>query len=156
MAVWSEYTLEVLKAAGWYPERRIDPEPFISVLREEGYEVSSAVVEFLSRFGGLTVTHRHQAADFAASRGWCTEDQFEFYASRLATHFPSDIRRDYERRIGRPVCLVGSCCGKRMLLFMSDDGAVYESYDDILNVVGRNAIESLNTICNNAPRAAVP
>lgn len=55
MELSSRETERVLRAAGWYPGRRIDVSGWVCELEESGFLMHEAAVEFLSEFGGLRV-----------------------------------------------------------------------------------------------------
>jgi len=45
----------VLKQAGWFPERKVDPTPWLNRLDEAGYPIFEALVNVLTHLGGITV-----------------------------------------------------------------------------------------------------
>jgi SUKH-3 immunity protein of toxin-antitoxin system len=45
----------LLARAGWTPERRVDPEPSIAVLRDAGFATWPALADFLERYEGIVV-----------------------------------------------------------------------------------------------------
>lgn len=53
MSEFSSRTHEVLREAGWFPGRHIDPAAWNSSFAETGLTMPSAVAAFLSEFGGL-------------------------------------------------------------------------------------------------------
>ncbi|MFE1925966.1 SUKH-3 domain-containing protein [Streptomyces asoensis] len=55
MEIYPNQVEQVLRDAGWVPERRVNPETWLSAFEAEGLRRHAAVSAFLSEFGGLAV-----------------------------------------------------------------------------------------------------
>jgi len=138
----SERAVEVLTAAGWSPDRRVDTSELeIELVREE-FTPSPAALEFLARFDRIAVRHK-------------TGNEFHF-DPRVCFDFIGDqLLNDYGPRLGVDLCPLGQCAGGYMVLGMAPDGRVFAGFDGQLKKVADSGLEAVVVLGADAPLQSV-
>jgi SUKH-3 immunity protein len=147
---FSKATRALLQKAGWHDERKIETAGYEEALRKRGYPVHNSVLQFLQNFGGLLVLHPH-------GRVPLEEDRFHFDASKAASSVDiSRVLKDYNPRIGSPLCVIGQAFREYMVLLMDSDGRIYAGYDRVLVKVGDSPVEAIEALCTGKQLSKVP
>ncbi|HEX2317203.1 MAG TPA: SUKH-3 domain-containing protein [Thermomonospora sp.] len=64
--MFSKETGRVLRAAGWWPGRRVDTAAWRAALEEDGFRVHDAAERFLAEYGGLDIRDNSVSGYFMA------------------------------------------------------------------------------------------
>lgn len=139
MTSLSEQTIQSLKAAGWNFDRRIDIQEYVAAYKKEGHDVFPVAITFLEQFGGLKLRYPH----FRVKGEF---DSCNFDALIAARVGPSWLH-EYENHIGSKVIPIGAAFSQHTYLLMTESGAVYAVYEDLVLFVGDNYISALNALC---------
>ncbi len=149
MLTFSATTHALLRRAGWSETRRVDTGPYVAALRTEGYPVHPIVVEFLERFGSLTVVHPHHKVRNS-------DDRFHFDVARAVSRAdPENVEVDSER-VGTPLCVIGEAYCGYMALLMDSAGKVYASLDDLLIHIGDSGPDAIEALCTGRSTTELP
>ena len=124
---------EVLRAAGWTPERQVDITEWTDALRRDGVEVSPHAEAILRKFGRIRLGHRGRGGpsrqDFSVDpTSWLGEGEHV---------------RDIEAAIGHRLSPLGETMGAAMLGVL-DDGAVIAEMDGDVVQIGRSWRDALD------------
>lgn len=123
---------EVLKAAGWHRDRKVDAREWLEGLERDGLAAVPVAVTILENFGGLVVR------SLGNPPGEFTIDP--------------DVRdvlgiRDAEEFLGVELTPLG-VAGCQYHLLASRDGRVFEKFGEHLRLLGDGFEEALETICS--------
>ena len=135
----SARTRDILRSAGWEPERRCDITKYEAAYSSKGYPIIRLVLEFLREFGDLTLSYPHFRNPEAM-------DGCNFRAVE-ACAWDRPWLRGYEKHIGQLIVPIGHAFSDHMLLVMAEDGAVFACLEDMVCKVGENASAALNALC---------
>jgi hypothetical protein len=128
--------LRCLEHAGWTEAYNWDPPGWREAVQAEGFHISRAAADFLRRFGGLNLDGPKVTFDpVAAARGT------QPWAAR-----PPGLE------VGASV--VGTD-GGYLTVWVADDGRVCMSVDDDFWVIGDDAFDGLNAVCEGNDYQAV-
>lgn len=98
MFSFSEISQLVLKPAGWYPERKVDPTPWLNFLEQEGYTVFEAAVKILEQLGGLKVGGKNAPSFvFDKSPAFLSDNTKIFFVGYPNFDFIADDAPDSDR-----------------------------------------------------------
>jgi hypothetical protein len=114
---------KVLLAAGWTPERQVDPSYWTDVLQTEGYVFSPAAEQILASFGGLAV--RPPTRPELSVQ--CSRFHFDPVASSSGEF---DRFEDWEALAQRPLAPIGEV-GLWILCADADGGVYIGSHGDL-------------------------
>jgi len=131
-----------LEAAGFHPKRRAFTLCFKRTLERAQNPVHPCVMDFLRRFGGLTLTFAHVTRVNE-------DDVLHLDPSRAAKRFditPQALAK-YNRWSARSLCAIGTAQGDQLLLLMAEDGSVFGARDDLLLRLGDSAEEAIDALC---------
>jgi hypothetical protein len=145
----SPLTLKILRDAGWSPSRRFDTADYEKALRDDGYVISPAVLQFMRSFGGLQLRHPN-------SRVPGKTLVLSLDARKATAGVASGWARSYERRLRRELCAFGTAEDGYLLLVMDPDGGVHAGYDDVLLFVGNSGIEAIDNLCCGRDMPEIP
>lgn len=148
---FSSLARSCLRAAGWREGRSIRTDHWESLLRSAGNPIHPAVITFLRELGGLKVVHPHWGLPGEY-------DNFHLSPSAAMEHFAieGDGLYDYNDRVGKLLCAIGTSSADRMLLMMDIDGIVYTAVDDLLFLVGNSDTEVLEALCADIKLPPIP
>lgn len=141
----TEQAYKLAKESGWTDYRKVDKEVIIQEILNEGYPIIEKAVEFLESFWNIVIY-------FVNRKNGIQEDDINFnfnHASNLEV--PERLLKDYEPRIGKKVCLIGSAYRDHFILMMADDGSVYGGYDSFLCKIADNGYEAIEAIILDKP-----
>ncbi|WP_158621497.1 SUKH-3 domain-containing protein [Streptomyces triticirhizae] len=120
---WSESTDRTLRAAGWFPGRRVFTGEWERVLREsDGFEAHERARAFLAEFGGLR---------FALSGKGVTMALGPFSLDPLEARWEADIYAAMSEETGTNLYPVGEMDRRNLFLGMAEDGSVYRGRDAV-------------------------
>ena len=136
----TNYTLELLKEAGWTSTRDIDIDIYINALEEDDYEINSLVFDFLKNYGGLKVSHPDT---MVPSR----MDEFHFDAKEATESYFYETVEEYMLRVKEKLVVVGECRSGHMVILLSHSGKMYAGYDSELMKLGDNIDAALVALC---------
>jgi hypothetical protein len=139
---------QLLRRAGWSPERRVETGDMTRALASEGYAVSPLLEGFLAEYGNLLVLFPRRFAG--------RPDTVNLNASRAASGIYKEAVDEYGHRIGKAVVPVGTVYSDHMTMLLADDGSVYGGFDDTLVFFGKSPAEGLETILTEADTEPVP
>ena len=135
----------VLRAADWYPGRRVDTRAWVDALRGEDYPVFQEAVRVLSEYGGLTFKPPVRPGSA--------------YGPSLIRFVPlyerTDERprvEDLEHQVGQRLCAVGDLADGRYSLLVAEDGHVYADGDQVLDL-GATIEDALRQLIERRERA---
>jgi hypothetical protein len=116
----------------------------VKSLRTEGYDVPASVLDLLGEFGGLKVTYPHAKVPDS-------DDYFVIDAELAVRETAKAWIDEYQRRVGATTLTpIGQAARGYLVLVMSDTGAIYAGYDDILLIVGESADRAIENLCSGA------
>lgn len=130
----TEKSQSILRAAGWFPGRRVSLEPYESVIRRPDGSIDPTAAAFLTEFGGLHVRH-------AGYRNYIHFDPVD--AAECM-----DVAPDYEEVAGQPLTTVGLSDAWSTLMLMTPTGRLYGLLEDLRDY-GEPAEEGLNNFFEN-------
>lgn len=107
---------DVLRAAGWTPERQVDASGWTSLFEDEGLHAHQAAIDFLREFGGLDVRvsgpGREQAREpFEIDPSLCEGEGDQF--------------AEFGRELGRELFPIGELDRGRFFLAIDENTEVY-------------------------------
>jgi hypothetical protein len=117
MTRFSLETERVLRAAGWYPGRRVDVSEWKRLLAAGGVHMHAAAEEFLREFGGLYVSS--EGPGVTSGR-----EPFEIDPA-LCADSEEDRFLAWGEEIGRPVFPLGELDDGRFCLGIDEYGEIY-------------------------------
>lgn len=118
---------ELLRAAGWAPQRTVDITADIALLRSEGFEVSAAAETFLREFSHLTL--------HAPGRG----HPIIIDGVVAARHAFAGWAEAYSAAIGQPVTPVGEY--SNLTFWVDETGDFWATFDDAFGHAGQSLVE---------------
>jgi hypothetical protein len=133
---FSSLTLDLLRRAGWRPDRRVATDGYRSRLAEAGYAVSPAVLEFLQSFGGLSITRPTPLGD----------DILSFDPADALTRISRARVGTYEKFLDATLCVIGSYFTQTFTVMMDPNGKVYGGADDTLRHLGDSGEEAVENL----------
>lgn len=127
----TEKTRQCLADAGWTEGRAWPRREWEGAVLAEGFVTSAAALEFLGRFGGLSMACSDARLDpVDAARG-----------------VESSWAVKYARRLGAVVSPVGTAFKGHGVIWITDDDRLCLSFDDDFRVIGDDQIDGLNALC---------
>lgn len=152
----SKHAARCLRAAGWFPGRKIDTGPSIALLEENEFRVSQAAREFLKEFGDLDVKGlRRETISWPewvlrwAIQWWIpkksgfTTGVLDLSAGRQLAVFGIDRLQEL---LCEP-CLIGTCEDGHADLLITAAGELFGARMGDLWPLGRNPVEGINRLC---------
>jgi hypothetical protein len=147
---FSSRTRSFLESAGWHASRSRPVDSEVRILRTEGYDVPTPVLDLLREFGGLKVTYPHAKVP-------AHDDNFVIDAELAMRGTFKAWIDEYQRRVGATTLTpVGQAARGYLVLVMADTGTVYAGYDDTLLIVGESADQAIENLCSGANLPEVP
>ena len=141
-----EYIQDIFKRYGWTGKSVKDVSYYTSGLEQEGYPVSEAARDFLSKFGGFVdIVHPTINPNIFG--------KLHFDAVKAAKGISRGWFEDYERRVGESLTVIGESHNGHSTLVMSPSGKVYAVFDGLMRLKGSNYAEALDAIyqCRETP-----
>ncbi|MDY8024484.1 SUKH-3 domain-containing protein [Paenibacillus polymyxa] len=136
---FSQRTIDTLKDAGWYPERKVEISSIINFLEKKGFEVFDPAKEAFEHFEGLEYSvPSDESDDFQIGPEFLREGIERKHYSR------------YETIIGEELVVIGLAYDDNATMFMSKTGKVYGIMDDYyIWKFGNNIYEAMNNLCES-------
>lgn len=148
MSQWSDETDRKLRAAGWYPGRRVPTEQWEETLREHGgFEMHEAARAFLAEFGGLEVEQHGPGKNMA---------RMPFRLNPVAAEYDDEIFEVLSEEAEAELYPIGEVDRRNNYLGIAPDGAVYIGMDAVALLADNphQALENLvEGIQNTDPRS---
>jgi hypothetical protein len=120
---WSAETDRTLRAAGWYPGRRVSTEQWEKTLRERGgFEMHEAARTFLAEFGGLEVEQHGPGENMA---------RMPFRLDPVAAEYDDEIFDVLSEEAGVDLYPIGEMDRRNNYLGIAPDGSVYLGMDAV-------------------------
>lgn len=134
---FSQRTIDILKDAGWYPERKVEIRSTINFLVEKGFEVFDFAKEAFEQFGELEYSvPSDESDDFQIGPEFLREGIERKHYSR------------YETIIGEELVVIGLAYDENATMFMSKSGKVYGIMNDYyIWKFGDNIYEAIHNLC---------
>jgi hypothetical protein len=127
----------VLRAAGWKPDRRVSTSEWVETLRLHGFSVVPEAEAALQEFGGLKVEPVRTPSDTHAPGVVIFDPLREAELDRVA---------DWQEQLGTRLTPIGHFSGQSCLL-IAEGGSVYTSWDRFLWKNGSSLLDALgNTL----------
>jgi hypothetical protein len=148
---FSKKTLDYLQCAGWYEGRECEQlDEYKRILKQEEFELSDTLEQFLKSFGGLLVKHPHAKVPDVT-------DYVHFDVIKAINGSdPNWVSADYSVRTGEDLCIIGEGFRRNTILSMSPTGKVYSGADDFLTYVGASGEEAIEALCTGRELEQVP
>ncbi|WP_193317930.1 MULTISPECIES: SUKH-3 domain-containing protein [Streptomyces] len=134
---WSESTDRTLRAAGWFPGRRVETAMWESVLEERGgFTIHPAARVFLREFGGLEV--RERGPGISAIRA-------DFQIDPRMAEWDEEIFDVLSEEASTSLYPLGMAGRRNLYLGMAADGRVFLGMDEAWEFAdsGDRALEKL-------------
>ncbi|WP_342439391.1 SUKH-3 domain-containing protein [Paenibacillus sp. FSL L8-0436] len=136
---FSQRTIDILKDAGWYPERKVAISPTINFLVKKGFEVFDLAKEAFEQFGGLEYSVPSDESD-----------NFQIGPEFLREGIERKHYSRYETIIGEELVVIGLAYDENATMFMSKTGKVYGIMDDYyIWKFGDNIYEAIHNLCES-------
>lgn len=129
----------ILRSGGWFPGRAIDIRSYVDVCESEGYEVNLFAREFMTCYGGLTLTHSSYAGD---------EDDYSIFDPKIAIATVFYERTESYRKLSinnERLCPVGVGFSEHLVYFVGESGKIYGGFDDYFCLIGTDLSDAF---CN--------
>ncbi len=145
-----ETTVEILKKAGWYPNRKIDITELIELYEKRGFEIFPAAKKFLEKYGLLDVycpiNPKYPEEDIIKYHF----SRYYLYTTNMISGLNGMLSRDYiseyeEEYVEEKLVVVGSL-NKHQDLMISESGKLFTEY----GFYGNNAEEFWDRILNHS------
>jgi hypothetical protein len=134
-------TIDVLRAAGWSPERRVDVSHEKEMLEQGGFLVHPCVTSFLQNMRGISM--------------FCREvDRYETLAEFsllpwVQKSVPSEYHSAWLAATGEYLCFVGFSVANMANLYLDSFGRMYADIPPALFRLGDSPEEGLNALVLN-------
>lgn len=144
-----ETTIEILKEAGWYPNRKIDISILIESYEKRGFEMFSSAKDFLEEYGMLDVYTPVDPKHIDKELVQYGYGKFKLNSTRVDNYIVrGSISREYvaeyeEEYVEEKLVVVGSLAGHQYLM-ISESGKLFTEY----GFFGNNAEEFWDRILN--------
>ncbi|MEK5236182.1 SUKH-3 domain-containing protein [Paenibacillus sp. FSL L8-0470] len=136
---FSQRTIDILKDAGWYPERKVEVSSTINFLVEKGFEVFDLAKEAFEHFGGLEYSVPSDESD-----------DFQIGPEFLRAGIEKKHYSRYETIIGEELVVIGLAYDENATMFMSKTGKVYGIMNDYyIWKFGDNIYEAIHNLCES-------
>jgi len=144
---FSDYTLQVLREAGWYPERAIDISGYETYLTSIGYALTDPIRDFFKEFVGLKLRSSRTFCFYEENQPETLEYLYVFDPIPSADRmFGSCWLEGHEEILqGEKLVVIGD--QHDMTFFMSHSGKVYGGFDQYFCLLGNNAHEAIEEFC---------
>jgi hypothetical protein len=130
--------LTYLRKAGWMPSRLVPTALYEEAYTAEGLSLLPKVKMFLSRFGGLIISHVTKSQQ---------HDVLEFLAERAVRSMGNGGIEGFEELIGvTPLCPIGHCSFGTCILLMDRRGQVFGGSDETVTFVATTGEEAISNI----------
>jgi hypothetical protein len=133
---------DLLYKSGWSENRKADESALVALIKKGGYEILPKVLDFLVSFDGIEIR-------FINLRNGILDDITLGFEKGNELEPIDRITEEYELRIGRKLCVIGTAYRRHVILVMAEDGKVYGGYDGWLAKMGDSGIEAIEAIINN-------
>jgi len=144
-----ESTIEILKKAGWYPNRKIDVIELIELYEKKGFEIFPKAKAFLEEYGMLNVylpTIRPGVSDEYVEKHKL--HKFDLYNTNMIRYLNGGLSREtiseYEEDYVEEKLVVVASLAKHEYLMISESGKLFTEY----GFWGNNAEEFWDRILN--------
>ncbi len=117
MSRFSPEVEEVLRGAGWSPERQVDVAGWTALFEGEGLRAHQAAIDFLREFGGLAV-HRGEPGQENKAK-----ESFEFDPSLCEGE--GDLFRTWGEELERELFPLGELDRGRFYLAIDENAEIY-------------------------------
>ena len=136
-------TLELLTQSGWTENRVIDSKIIIDFYYANGCPIIEKAISFLKSFYGITIMFTNKRTQQL--------DNFSFNLIRaFEIEVMERIKEDYEPRIRRELCIIGTAYREHFVLLMDDLGVVYGGYDHFFVEIAKSGYEAIEAIINDS------
>ena len=126
-----ESTIEILKKAGWYPNRKIDVIELIELYEKKGFEIFPKAKAFLEEYGMLNVYLPRRIRP-GVSDEYDEAHKFKLYTTNMTSYLNGQLSREtiseYEEDyVEEKLVVVGSLEGEQYLM-ISESGMLFADY----------------------------
>ncbi|WP_460680427.1 SUKH-3 domain-containing protein [Mucilaginibacter koreensis] len=143
---YTETTLQILKAGGWYEGRKVSPEPLQQALGEyegEEFPMIESAVKLYQEMGGLKFSFYNSQAKHENIIGFDAEKATEYL-------FPGDVAEEYlPLSQSRHLIPVGYWNDSSRIMFIDEQSRLYLGADAFFELLGNTPAEALNRIFGN-------
>jgi hypothetical protein len=147
MYKFSDTTKAILYANGWSEDRQVDIEEYKAYYIKTKQPVSEQIFQFLSSFGGLTVTTVLKEYPNQTVKIFSINPQIKRRA---------EDAKDYgEQWLMKPICHVGEAYS-RDTFAMTPQGECYLMFEDFVYLIGNSITEGIETVCIGEAGIMIP
>ena len=130
--------LDLLKRAGWNPQRRVPVDDLVRRLRDADFHVVAPFRDFMAEFAGLEVSSEDGSRTL------------EFDIDRALVLTDSGWCAAYGEEIGRSVTPV-ACRGAHMTLLIDESGEFWANFDALYGYKGSDILQAVEVLLIDAP-----
>lgn len=134
----TQTAIDLLKRAGWSPERRVPVDHLVSRLRDAGFDIVAPFRDFMTEFAGLEVSSEDGTRTL------------EFDIERALVLTDSEWCEAYSEEIDRSVTPV-ACRGAHMTLLIDESGEFWANFDDLYGHKGKNILQAIELLLVDPP-----
>lgn len=144
-----ETTIEILKEAGWHPNRKIDITELVILYEKKGFEMFLAAKKFLEEYGMLDVYSPINPKIPEEDIIKYNFRRYDFNTTNMTNFLNGMLERDYvteyeEDYVEEKLVIVGSLSNRHQYLMISESGKLFTEY----GFFGNNAEEFWDRILN--------
>jgi hypothetical protein len=140
---------DILLKAGWNENRKLDKNRLEQLIIQNGYDILPKVLDFLMVFEGIVIR-------FINLKNGISDDITIDFVKATQLESSDRIFQDYQLRIRRKLCIIGTAYREHFVLIMDEDGKVYGGYDNYLVKIADTGIGAIESIVNNEKFIEIP
>ncbi|QGQ19902.1 hypothetical protein GC089_12600 [Cellulomonas sp. JZ18] len=130
--------LELLRRAGWSPDRRVPVDHLMSRLRDHGHDVVPPFRDLMAQFSGLVI------------RSEDGKRALEFDIDRALVLTDSDWCTQYSEEIDQTVTPVARQ-DPHLALLLDESGGFWGAYDDLYGYKGSDILQAIEWLLIDQP-----
>jgi hypothetical protein len=140
----SQYVREVLKDAGWFPERKVPVTEWLAYLNRNGVNCTDQAGAILENFGGLRISPP------VNPQGEYRPEEIVFdptFAGRC------DVVKEWADDLDEAYCPIGSIWKDRAVFVLSESGVFFGISDQGVHYVGDDLASALEVLIAASSKA---
>ncbi|ANY65215.1 hypothetical protein BBD42_01015 [Paenibacillus sp. BIHB 4019] len=139
MSILALETMSILRASGWFPERKTDITSMVDFLKSKGYEIDQSLIDVLSEFGGLKCKFKRPNGN---------KDSFYINPEEaFGDYYDKEDFDEIEKRVGEGITAIGQARNENTMMFISTSGKIYGETGYCLVKFGEDIYNAMNTLC---------
>ena len=141
-----EYVATILHKEGWHEDRFVDPNYWIRILKDAGFQPTPNVETILSSFGGLKFEPPMNP------EGAFRPEELHFDPTDPICNF--DLVWYWSRKFGEIFCPIGAACG-RAAIVIGESGAYYLVSDVGIHLAGATFVDCMDCLVRAASKPSI-